>query len=99
MTALDLDSTLIRRGSQAATLSEMVEFVTTIEQRPIGRLLEELPGIASLSEQKFNLARKVIRRRLRGLIDVEREQLRILADEVATTADTRTADRIQAIFD
>ena len=98
MTALDLDSTLIRRGTQAATLSEMAEFVTTIEQRPLGRLLEDLPGLAALSETKFHLARKVIRRRLRGLADIEREQLGILAEEVAATVDALTADRIRGLF-
>lgn len=98
MSSLDLDSTLVRQGNQASTLSDMVEFVTTIEQRPLGRLVEDLPGIAALSETKFHLARKVIRRRLRGLEEVEREQLGVLAEEVAATADALTADRIRGLF-
>ena len=98
MTSIDLDSTLVRQGNLAATLSDMVEFVTTIEQRPLGRLLEDLPGIAALSETKFHLARKIIRRRLRSLDDVEREQLDVLAEEVAATVDPITADRIRGLF-
>lgn len=95
---LDFDSTLIRRGFHAATLSEMEDFVETLQGRPLDKLLAELPGLASLSEMKFNLARQVIRRRARTLALVDREQLRTLAHEVADAAGGDTADKIRAMF-
>jgi hypothetical protein len=96
--ALDLDSTLIRRGLQAATYTDMAGFAETIESRPLDKLLAELPGIASLSEMKFSLARQVIRRRARTLDPVDRDQLRVLACEIAERAPAEIATRIQAIF-
>jgi hypothetical protein len=94
----DLDSTLIRRGVSAATLTDMVEFVDTIERRPLDKLLTELPALAGLSEMKFTLARQVIRRRARALSDVDREQLRVLAYELAATTNAEVGERIRGIF-
>jgi hypothetical protein len=94
----DLDSTLIRRGVQATTFTEMEEFAETVERRPLDKLLSELPGIAGLSEMKFTLARQVIRRRANYLGELHREQLRLLAEEVAAAAPEAVAVRIRDIF-
>jgi hypothetical protein len=96
--ATDFDSTLIRSGVQATTISELSKFVATMEQRPLDRLLDELPGLAGLSNSKFDLARSVLRRRARDLAPVEREQLQIHAEEVAAGTDEEVADRIRALF-
>lgn len=96
--AIDFDSTLIRRGFNATTMSEMQLFVDTIHHRPLDKLLADLPGLAKLSDMKFILARQVVRRRLAEMKDVEREQLRILADEVASSSSVWIAERIRRIF-
>lgn len=96
--AIDFDSTLVRSGIQATTISELSRFVSTMEKRPLDRLLEELPGLASLSNSKFDLARSVLRRRARDLEPVEREQLQIHAEEVAASADGDVAIRIRSLF-
>lgn len=96
--AIDFDSTLIRRGVQAATFGEMAEFAQTVETRALDRLLGELPAIARLSEMKFALARQVIRRRMRDLLPIDREQLRVHAEEVAVGAPEPVATRIRDIF-
>jgi cob(I)alamin adenosyltransferase len=96
--AVDFDSTLIRSGVQATTISELSQFVATMEKRPLDRLLEDLPGLASLSNSKFDLARSVLRRRARDLAPVEREQLQIHAEEVAGGTDEEVARRIRALF-
>ena len=93
------DSTLIRRGKSALSVSEMVAFVDTLEARPLLKLLEELPELARLSEAKFTLATKTLRRRFRGESIVDQMQLRIMANEVAQTmADTEAAARVRALF-
>jgi len=94
----DFDSTLIRRAVKAATFNEMAEFAVSVETRPLDKLLADLPGIASLSEMKFSLARQVLRRRARELSPVDREQLRVLAEEIAAAAPALVASRIRAIF-
>ena len=96
--AIDLDSTLIRRGVNASTFSEMAEFAETVERRPIEKLLCELPGIAALSEMKFTLARQVIRRRARFLGQRHVDQLREMAEEIARDTPTDLASRIRDLF-
>lgn len=95
--ALDFDSTLIRRGFHAATLTDMTEFVATLEQRPLDKLLAELPGLAGLSNTKFDLSRQVIRRRARTLSALEREQLRLFAEEIAAGVEGEVAVRIRGL--
>ena len=95
---LDLDSTLIRRAVTAATFNEMAQFASTVENRPLDKLLAELPVIAGLSDMKFSLARQVIRRRVRDLAEVDRDQLRVFAEEIATSAPAVVAGRIRELF-
>ena len=93
------DSTLIRRGRSALSVSEMVAFVDMLEARPLLKLLEELPDLARLSEAKFALATKTLRRRFRGESVVDQMQLRIVANDVAQTIqDVDTAARVRALF-
>ena len=94
----DPDSTLVRRGADASTFSDMEEFVDMIQVRAVDKLLAELPGIAELSETKFNLARQVIRRRARTLDQPGYEQLRALAMEVANDAGGEVGERIRSMF-
>ena len=94
-----LDSTLIRRGRSALSVSEMVAFVDMLEARPLIKLLEELPELARLSEAKFALATKTLRRRFRGESVVDQIQLRIVANEVAQAIeDGDTAARVRGLF-
>ena len=94
----DLDSTLIRRGVSAATISDMAEFVETIQQRPLDKLLTELPALAELSTTKFSLARQAFRRRVRTLGRGDYEQLRLIAFEVADDAGSEVGERIRSLF-
>ena len=99
METQDFDSTLIRRGAQATSYGDMVVFASTVERRSLVTLLQELPGLARLSETKFSLVSRVLRRRFRGESFVDREQLRVLAAEIAESAGDRdTADRIRLLF-
>ena len=97
-TVNDFDSTLIRRGIQATTISEMTRFVAIMEERPLDKLLCDLPGFALLSETKFSLARAVLRRRMKTLHPVDRAQLHALAEEIASEAKVDIAQRIRELF-
>lgn len=94
----DLDSTLIRRGVHASTLSDMADFVETLQQRPLDKLLGELPSLATLSQTKFSLARQVIRRRAKTLQRPDFEQLRLVAFEIADDAGSEVGERIRSLF-
>lgn len=95
---IDPDTTLVRRGVSAATFREMEDFVETIEQRPLDKLLSDLPGLAELSSTKFSLARQIIRRRARTLDHVDYEQLRVIAFEIADDAGEGVGERIRSLF-
>ena len=95
----DLDSTLIRHGKGAMTYSDMVAFAESVEVRPLGKLLEDLPGIATLSDSKFRIASTVLRRRFRLESPIEQIQLRVIADEIASAVEDRiVANRIRDVF-
>lgn len=94
----DPDSTLIRRGANAATFSDMADFVDTIQHRPLDKLLTELPALAELSTTKFSLARQALRRRARSLERADYEQLRVMAYEVADDAGAEVGEKIRALF-
>ena len=95
----DFDSTLIRRGRKAVTFADMAQFVDTLENRPIATLLNELPEIARLSEAKFVLATKILRRRFQSETPVDQQQLRAFAEEIADSIpEAGIASRIRKIF-
>lgn len=94
----DLDSTLIRRGVTASTFNDMADFVESIQQRPLDKLLTELPALAELSSTKFSLARQAFRRRARTLERPDYEQLRVMAYEVAQSVRDEVGDRIRSLF-
>ena len=95
----DLDSTLLRQGRTAMSYSDMVTFAEMVESRPMIKLLEDLPGIAALSDTKFHLALTILRRRFRGESSVDQLQLRIIADEIAgTIEESEPAHRIRSLF-
>ena len=92
-------STLIRRGRSALTFSEMAQFADTLSNRPLLKLLEELPELARLSTAKFNLATITLRRRFRAEASIDQVQLRETANEIAATVpDSSVATRIREIF-
>lgn len=95
----DPDSTLIRRGRSAVTFTDMAAWVKSLEERPVGALLEELPDLARLSETKFLLAVQTLRRRFRGEAPADQLQLREFAREIAVTIEEPVvAERIREIF-
>ena len=93
-----LNTTLVLKGAQATTFRDMEDFADNVESRPLDKLLGDLNGLVRLPDTKFELARLVLRRRLRELGDVEREQLRLFAEEVASGADAEAAERIRSVF-
>ncbi len=102
MREADLDSTLIRRGRKAVTFADMAEFGRTLENRPMAAVIGDLPELARLSEPKFILATKILRRRFDGQQASEQNRLRVIAHQIAASindADENVADRIRSLFE
>lgn len=96
---MDFDSTLIRRARTAVTFTDMADFASELDTRPIIKLLDELPELARLSETKFVLATRVLRRRFEEETTVDQVQLQSIADEIAANVlDADTSARIRRIF-
>ncbi|HEY6136621.1 MAG TPA: hypothetical protein VI670_02540 [Thermoanaerobaculia bacterium] len=93
-----LDTTLVLKGAHATTFHDMEDFAENIETRPLDKLLGDLNGLVRLPDTKFELARLVLRRRLRELGEVELEQLRVFAEEVASGVEAEAAERIRSVF-
>jgi hypothetical protein len=58
-------STLVHRGKNAFTFSEMATFVHDIEARPLARLLADLPGLLVLPDLKYQLVVTVLRKKVK----------------------------------
>ena len=95
----DADSTLIRRGRRASSLSDMVEFAKSVHERPLAKVVEELPQIARLSDTKFHVATKILRQRFDTQSAEEKRVLRRIGDDIADSVSSEwVADRIRSIF-
>lgn len=97
--SFDFDSTLVRRGTGAARLSELIDFVDDLERRPLSKLVSDLPGFMDLTGTKFDLVVQVVRRRLRKLTDAERLEFRTTASAVAKRTDSDRAKRMAGLLD
>ena len=82
MTASVPASSVVLRGIDARTFTEMESFVKDLEARPIERLLRDLPELADLPMTKVSLVSYVIAAKFRAAEAEERERMR---ESVATT--------------
>ncbi|HYI07454.1 MAG TPA: hypothetical protein VEK57_00160 [Thermoanaerobaculia bacterium] len=93
-------SSVVIRGIDARTFSEMESFVKDLEARPIERLLRDLEELASLSATKFSLVSYVMSSKFRGADATEKQSMR---ESVAATfeglAAGETRDRVGQILD
>jgi hypothetical protein len=75
-------SSVVLRGIDARTFTEMESFVKDLEARPVDRLLRDLPELADLPMTKVSLVSYVIAAKFRASEAEERERMR---ENVATT--------------
>lgn len=93
-------SSVVLRGIDARTFTEMESFVKDLEGRPTERLLRDLPQLAALSQTKVSLVSYVIAGKYRAATPPDREWMR---ENVAATLESLEAgeirERIAAILD
>jgi hypothetical protein len=70
----DTDSTIVRRGKEAFLFAEMGRFAKELQERPLPKLLEDLPGLLELPESKYAIVAMTLKRRMRAS-DVDREAI------------------------
>lgn len=75
-------SSVVLRGIDARTFTEMESFVKDLEARPIERLLRDLHELADLPHTKVSLVSYVIHAKYRAAEPADRQMMR---ESVATT--------------
>ncbi len=93
----DFDSTLIRAGSEASTFGEIAAFAQMIEERPIEVLLDDLAAIEFLSESKFQIASRTLRRRMKGMSEPELRIVRARLENLERT-EPAAAERLRSLI-
>ena len=95
-----LASSVVLRGIDARTFSEMESFVKDLEGRPTERLLRDLPQLAELSATKVSLVSYVMAGKFRAAEPGDRDKIR---ESVAATVESlppgEQKERVAAILD
>ena len=95
----NIDSSVVIRGLDATTFSEMETFVKDLEERPIERLFKDLPQFAELSATKFQLVSYVLSGKYRQASTEEKSQMKGLTEKhLAATPKGEAHDRIEQIL-
>ena len=93
-------SSVVIRGIDARTFSEMESFLKDLEARPVERLLRDLPQLAELPATKVSLVSYVIHQKYRAADAAERNRMR---ESVAITyealAEGETKERVGQILE
>lgn len=93
-------SSVVIKGIDARTFTEMEGFVKDLEARPVERLLRDLPELADLPMTKVSLVSYVIYGKFRAAEPEERMKMR---DSVAATYESlppsEVRERVGAILD
>ena len=93
-------SSVVLRGIDARTFTEMESFVKDLEARPVERLLRDLPELADLPDTKVSLVSYVMSSKYRAAEPAEKQKMR---ESVAATCEQlgpgQVRDRVGAILD
>ena len=94
------DSSVVLRGIDARTFSEMESFVKDLEARPVERLLRDLAHLAELPETKVSLVSYVMYSKFRAADAPEKNRMR---ESVAVTFESlvpgESKDRVGQILE
>ncbi len=94
------DSSVVLRGIDARTFSEMESFVKDLEARPMERLLRDLVQLAELSSTKMSLVSYVITGKYRTSDAHQKNAIRkSVTATVDSLPDGETRWRVMAILD
>jgi hypothetical protein len=93
-------SSVVLKGIDARTFTEMESFVKDLESRPIERLLRDLASLADLSGTKVSLVSYVLAGKYR---ESDAAQKQVMRESVATTVEQlppgELRERVMAILE
>lgn len=93
-------SSVVLRGIDARTFSEMESFVKDLEARPVERLLRDLAELCDLPQTKVSLVSYVMYTKFRA---AEADEKRRMRESIAITFESllpgETRERVGAILD
>jgi hypothetical protein len=100
MSEREPSSSVVIRGMDATTFEQMEAFVDDLQQRPLERLLKDLPRLARLSSTKFALVSYVIKRKFDSAPTQEREAMRAsIQTSAAAEPDEGTRERLGKLME
>jgi hypothetical protein len=68
------DSTIVRHGKEAFLLAEIGKFSRELAERPLRKLIEDLPGLLDLPDSKYALVALTLKKRMRAS-EIERDAI------------------------
>lgn len=92
-------SSVVIRGLDATTFEQMEDFVDDLQQRPLDRLLQDLPRLARLSSTKFALVSYVMKRKFEAAAPVERERMRETISAATTGVEDDARERLVRLLE
>lgn len=93
-------SSVVMKAIDATTFTEMEAFVKDLENRPIERLLKDLPHLATLATTKVSLVSYVIAGKYKAADAAERTAIRDAIQSTASQLEVgEKRDRVAAILD
>jgi hypothetical protein len=101
LTATDiLATTLVREGKAARTPEELARFGEEVGRRPIRQLLDDLPGLARLDPDKFEIVLRIIRSRMQKQPFAVRERMAaMIRIHARGTGNRLVAERLSELAD
>ncbi len=90
-------STLFRTGKSAFSLADMARFSKDVNERPIERLVADLPALLALPEAKYAIVALIVGRRMRAS-DVERAALTERLVDLKSSGDAELRRRCDSIL-
>lgn len=97
---MSIESSVVIRGIDARTFSEMESFVKDLEGRPIDRLLRDLQHLAELPATKVSLVSYVFYSKYRAAEPADRQRMReSVAQTFEQLPEGETRERVANILD
>jgi hypothetical protein len=93
----DMETTIVRTGKAAFSLSEMGKFTKDLQTRPLPRLLEDLPGLMKIADSKYPLVAMALGKRMRAS-EEERTYLQMHLEDIRAGGDAEVRERCDALL-
>jgi hypothetical protein len=93
----EMETTMVRKGKAAFSLSEMGKFTKDLQTRPLPKLLADLPGLLKMPDSKYPLVAMALGKRMRASNE-ERTYIQMHLEDIRARANALVRERCDAIL-